>query len=128
MGINELADRLDKSQAWMDALHTQYKNGFGKYCLLPKEVAAMLRKLQAENEALKTFAKPIVAHGDDCIGNWDGCELQDLAVKAGLLIEVEKTEPCNLGKEEYMGCPCREYNYGEESWTCYQTAKFLLED
>lgn len=53
MNALELADKLDKSQAWMDALHTQYKNGFGKYCALPKEVATMLRQLQAENEALK---------------------------------------------------------------------------
>jgi len=92
------------------------------------EAATMLLQLQIENQKLKQFVKPIVAHGDDCVGNWDGGELQDLAVKAGLLIEVEKTEPCNLGKEEFVGCPCREYNYGEESWTCYQTAKFLLED
>ena len=53
MNVNELADKLDKSQAWMDSLHIQYKNGFGKYCALPKEVATMLRKQQAEIEALK---------------------------------------------------------------------------
>ena len=85
-------------------------------------------QLLSEMKALRDFVRPIVVHGDDCIGNWDGGELQDLAVKTGLLIEVEKTEACNLGKEEFVGCPCREYNYGEESWTCYQTVKFLIDE
>lgn len=91
-----------------------------------KYAATMLRQQQAEIEALKAFVKPIIAHGDDCIGNWDGDELQDLAVKTGLLIEVEKTQFCNLDKEEFIGCPCREYHYDEESWVCLNTAKFLL--
>ena len=86
----------------------------------------MLCQLQIENKALKAFVKPIIAHGDDCIGNWDGDELQDLAVKTGLLIEVEKTQFCNLDKEEFICCPCREYHYDEESWICLNTAKFLL--
>jgi len=95
---------------------------------LVMDAATMLRQQQAEIEALKSFVKPIVAHGDDCIGNWDGDELQDLAVKTGLLIEVEKTQFCNLGKENFVGCPCREYHWGEESWICLQTAKFLLDE
>ena len=96
-----------------------------------KEVIEALNKTihqqQAEIEALKAFVKPIIAHGYDCIGNWDGDELQDLAVKTGLLIEVEKTQFCNLDKEEFIGCPCREYHYDEESWICLNTAKFLLD-
>ena len=59
MNALELADKLDKSQSWMDALHTQYKNGFGKYCALPKEVATMLRQQQAEIEALKNILSEI---------------------------------------------------------------------
>ena len=96
---------------------------------LKAEVLRLIEKnnnQQAEIEALKAFVKPIIAHGDDCIGNWDGDELQDLAVKTGLLIEVEKTQFCNLNKEEFIGCPCREYHYDEESWVCLNTAKFLL--
>ena len=91
------------------------------------QAATMLRQQQAEIEALKSFVKPILAHGDDCVGDWDGGELQDLAVKTGLLIEVEKTQFCNLDKEEFIGCPCREYHYDEESWICLNTAKFLLD-
>lgn len=57
MDINKLADKLDRSQAWMDALHIQYKNGFGKYCMLPKEVASILRTQEAEIKALKELLK-----------------------------------------------------------------------
>lgn len=112
MNANELADEL---------LAVVNVSSHVKMC-----ASDMLRRQQAEIEALKAFVKPIIAHGDDCIGNWDGDELQDLAVKTGLLIEVEKTQFCNLDKEEFIGCPCREYHYDEESWVCLNTAKFLL--
>jgi len=44
MNAYEFADKLEKSKAWLDSLNVQYKNGFGKYCLLPNEVANMLRQ------------------------------------------------------------------------------------
>ena len=86
MNANELADLFDTYEEPYD---------WGK------QAATMLRQQQAEIEALKSFVKPILAHGDDCVGDWDGGELQDLAVKTGLLIEVEKTQFCNLDKEEF---------------------------
>ena len=116
MNVNELSTEL---------VNDFYKCRTGKVML---DSATMLRQQQSEIEALKAFVKPIIAHGDDCIGNWDGDELQDLAVKTGLLIEVEKTQFCNLDKEEFIGCPCREYHYDEESWICLNTAKFLLNE
>lgn len=114
MNALELADELERFESFNGDIF------FGT-------CAVMLRQQQAEIEVLKAFVKPILAHGDDCVGDWDGGELQDLAVKAGLLIEVEKTQFCNLGKEEFIGCPCREYHYNEESWTCLETAKFLID-
>jgi hypothetical protein len=120
----ELLERVPKdARFWVEEKHSSTHYPVGR---LSHEAAEMLRQLQAENEALKAFVKPIIAHGDDCIGNWD--ELQDLAVKTGLLIEVEKTQFCNLDKEEFIGCPCREYHYDEESWVCLITAKFLLDE
>ena len=122
----ELLERVPKdARFWVEEKHSSTHYPVGR---LSHEAAEMLRQLQAENEALKAFVKPIIAHGDDCIGNWDGDELQDLAVKTGLLIEVEKTQFCNLDKEEFIGCPCREYHYDEESWVCLITAKFLLDE
>ena len=120
MNANELADNLIP-------FATDYKIS-NLDCMILSDAITMLRQQQAENEALKAFVKPIIAHGDDCIGNWDVGELQDLAVKTGLLIEVEKTQFCNLDKEEFIGCPCREYHYDEESWVCLITAKFLLDE
>lgn len=87
-----------------------------------------IKKIEDENKKLKEFVFPILAHGDECVGDWDGGELQDLAVKSGLYIEKTMTEPCNLGREEFVGCPCREYCYGDDSWECYRIAEFLLGD
>lgn len=87
-----------------------------------------ITRLEEENQKLKQFVKPILDHGDDCVGDWDGGELQDLAVKSGLYIEKTMTEPCNLGNEEFQACPCREYCYGDDSWECYRIAEFLLKD
>ncbi len=87
-----------------------------------------IKKIEDENKKLKEFVIPILAHGDECVGDWDGGELQDLAVKSGLYIKKTMTEPCNLGKEEFVACPCREYCYGDDSWECYRIAEFLLGD
>jgi hypothetical protein len=137
MNANEIADKLQTIQlmGYHDASialtlapiklrQLQADKNQLEFALIQSETA--YKKQQAEIEALKAFVKPIIAHGEDCIGNWDGDELQDLAVKTGLLIEVEKTQFCNLDKEEFIGCACREYHYGEESWVCLNTAKFLL--
>ena len=62
----ELADKLEKSKAWLDSLNTQYKNGFGKYCLLPNDIANMLRqqadriaKLEKEADRLSDHANEL---------------------------------------------------------------------
>jgi hypothetical protein len=115
MNANELADELEKfSELGGDVF-------FG-VC------ADMIRRLQVQNEMLKDFVKPILVHGGDGVGDWDGFEIQELAAKTGLFVEKIMTEPCNFGKEETEGCLCRDYCYDEESWTCYRITKFLLED
>lgn len=91
------------------------------------EVEAMMRQQAVEIDKLKAFVQPILVHGDAGIGDWDGLELQELAVKAGLLNPVTRTEPCNIGNEEFQGCACREFCYGEKEWECYRIADFLLE-
>ena len=135
----QLADIVRQQQAEKEALNKTVKrlredidlpaSDIEEFVLHKYEYFAKCKTIasqQAEIEMLKAFVKPIIAHGEDCIGNWDGDELQDLAVKTGLLIEVEKTQFCNLDKEEFIGCACREYHYDEESWVCLNTAKFLL--
>jgi len=101
-------------------------NGFSDVRFMQTDT--MLRQLQAENKKLKDFVKPILASGDECVGDWGGDELQDLAVKTGLYIEKVMTEPCNKDKEEFVACPCREYHYDDESWVCYRISEFLTEE
>jgi hypothetical protein len=56
-------------------------------------------------------------------GDIDGFEFQDAAVKHGLLIPEQRTEPCG------EGCNCNQY-YSDEEWTegviCYRLAPALL--
>lgn len=116
MNANELADKIEDARN-----ETDFQKWAG-------QAPDMLRQQQAENKKLKDFVKPILASGDECVGDWGGDELQDLAVKTGLYIEKIMTEPCNKDKEEFVACPCREYHYDDESWVCYRIEEFLLED
>ena len=84
-----------------------------------------LIRLSEENKKLKQFAKEILnKEGDDWIGDWDGDELQDLALKCGLLNKVKRNEPCNKGVEETYGCLCNEYGCDFPT-ECYVVVEFL---
>jgi len=51
----------------------------------PLEIFWMLEQLQAENDKLKAFAREIIKQecwGIDCL---DGCDIQELATKLGLI-------------------------------------------
>lgn len=72
--------------------------------------------------SLRAFAR-------DVMGEWphecgvDGFELQDLAVKHGLLVPVKMTSPCG------EGCQCAEYYESDElaeGVTCYRKTELLL--
>ena len=47
----------------------------------------------------------------------DGCEIHDLAIKHGLLIGEDVTQPCS------EGCRCAEY--GDFPQTCYRRSPVL---
>lgn len=124
--------------AWMQTFEQEYKGvreikhavnieqiGINDIALYDQST---IDKLDAENKALKAFVKPILVHGGDGVGDWDGYELQELAAKSGLFISKMMKEPCNLGNEDKLGCLCREYCYGEDEWECYRINAFLLED
>lgn len=86
-------------------------------------LAEDIARLTAEGEALKRFALAMLESWP--LGDVDGGELQDEAVKRGLLVPEIRTEPCS---EE--GCNCAEY-YSDEEWgmgiTCYRKAPWLKE-
>lgn len=75
----------------------------------------------AEREALRLFALAMLEHWP--LGEVDGGELQEEAVKHGLLVPETRTAVCS---EE--GCNCAEY-YSAEEWaegiTCYRKAAWL---
>jgi hypothetical protein len=53
----------------------------------------------------------------------DGFDFQDLCEKHGLLIPREAEGPCNVGREDTVGCSCAEY--GDFPQTCYRKAEWL---
>ncbi len=78
-------------------------------------------RIDAECNALKRFALAMLEHWP--LGEVDGGELQEEAVKHGLLVPETRTAVCS---EE--GCNCAEY-YSAEEWaegiTCYRKASWL---
>jgi len=76
-------------------------------------------------ESLRKFALGFVDDIADGIGNWDGFQIQDHAVKHKILIPQTKYEPCG------EGCNCAEY-YGSDEWkdgiTCYVIPEWLTRD
>lgn len=61
---------------------------------------AELRRLHAECEKLRAFAQDIMNEWPD-VGTLDGLDLQELAVKHGLLAETTHHKPC---AEEECNC------------------------
>ena len=81
-----------------------------------------LRRLYAENEKLRAFAQDIMDEWPD-VGTLDGFDLQELAVKHGLLAETTHHKPC---AEE--GCNCASM-VDERDWIegvqCYRGTALL---
>ena len=85
-------------------------------------LAEDIARLTAESAALKLFALDVLKAWP--LGDVDGGDLQEMAVKHGLLVPEKRTAVCS---EE--GCNCAEY-YSAEEWaegvTCYRRAEWLL--
>lgn len=82
-----------------------------------------LAALVAERDALKAFARELIELSDwPDGGDIDGFDFQDAAVKHGILIPEQRSEPC--GED----CSCNAY-YSDEEWkegiTCYRLAAAL---
>lgn len=87
----------------------------------------MIQRLGGERDQLLNFARDILAHWPD--GNYlDGRDIQNIAVKHGLLIPTIVYEPCNLENPDSKSYKCREYLDStdfEAGATCYHRAEFL---
>lgn len=79
------------------------------------------KRISGERDALAGFALAMLERWP--LGDVDGAELQEEAVKHGLLVPEKRTAVCS---EE--GCNCAEY-YSTEEWaegiTCYRKAAWL---
>lgn len=83
---------------------------------------AELRRLNSERDQLRAFAQEIMDGWPD-VGTLDGFDLQELAVKHGLLVATIRHQPCS---EEF--CSCAEM-VDERDWQqgvdCYHTTPLL---
>lgn len=75
-------------------------------------------------EKLRGFAQELFDEWPDYLGV-DGFDLQEIAVRHGLLVETTRFEPCSL---EEGRCSCLAY-YGDDEWkagvTCYRKSRLL---
>lgn len=67
--------------------------------------------MPGEFESLRAFARELIQGAFEG-GGFDGGDVQDIAVKHGLLVPVTATEPC--------GESCRCVEYDEFPQTCYR--------
>lgn len=84
------------------------------------EARHQIQALIAERDKLLDFAIAIMRYWPE--GDVDGGDLQDTAVKYGLLEPEHRTEPCAEN-----GCKCREdYGFTEgDEWDCYRHTALL---
>ncbi len=106
-----------------DLIEYVLANGTQTEAKLAKQAGADLDKLEAENARLREFANAMIELADwPEGGDIDGFDFQDTAVKHGILIPEQRSEPC--GED----CNCNAY-YSDEEWkegvTCYRLAAAL---
>ena len=100
------------AEVWRNAVEALKRRGWPE--------AAPAAYTPAQIHSLVQFAVAILAHWPE--GDVEGCELQDIAESAGLLVPRTVTEPCG------EHCMCVEYHGSDEmaeGVTCYRRATWL---
>lgn len=98
----------------------QVTNGAGSFWLMDPRAAERVEPAESAEGKLRDFAQAVMRGFPDYDG-LDGFDLQDLAVKYGLLTPVEVTEPC-----QPEGCWCAEYHGDSDGGvTCYRRTALL---
>jgi len=88
-------------------------------CAEGLEWARFIVRAVNSHAALVAFACEIIASHT---GTLDGCDIEEIAVRHGLLKAVEVTEPC---RDEDVGtCPCAECGFPTN---CYRLTEILTE-
>lgn len=121
--VRQALDRLAEQEKQLAVKERDYN--FMKDLAIASE--AKMNEALEQNKMLKEFVQPILAHDEDAIGDWDGFDLEELALKTGLYYKVLKNEPCNTGKEDTHRCLCREYDCDFPT-DCNRVVNFLLKE
>jgi hypothetical protein len=86
-----------------------------------ERAADEIERLRAECDALRSFSQWCLEDWPD-VGGWDGFDVQETAVRCGLLAPHTVTEPCG------EMCNCVEY-HGSDGFAdgviCYRTTALL---
>jgi hypothetical protein len=76
-------------------------------------------------QKLQAFAQEILGFGEgEGVGNWDGCDIEELALKHGLLKRVLQEHACNQGEEDTVRCLCQEYG-ADFPTDCYRFTELI---
>lgn len=121
---------LAAAQARIDELEAQVRNqeaqitGHHKY--VGQDYQFRLQKLERERDALRAFAIDVLGDWPDDCGVIDGFDVQELALKHGLLTETKQMAPCS------ENCWCVEYHGSDPGdWAdgviCYRKTPLLLD-
>ncbi|MGF6695018.1 hypothetical protein M2318_005113 [Metapseudomonas resinovorans] len=102
-------DRAPRHQAMVD--FPQYKKR--EYVVLEEDHI----KVETERDALLAFALEVMRNGIEA-GALDGCDIQDMAVKHGLMTIEDREDRCS---DET--CACAEYGFPAQ---CYRIKPELL--
>lgn len=110
--IRRLTAELDKAGEEYDKAWRHDLNDKKNYQVLSEEVV----RLSAEQDHLKAFAVEMINASFEG-GSFDGGDIQDIAVKHGLLRIERREDECG------EACACREYGFPAE---CYRKTSLLL--
>ncbi|MBJ2318068.1 hypothetical protein JFT37_06035 [Pseudomonas fluorescens] len=112
--IRALTAELDKANEDYDKAWRHDLNDKKNYQVLSTEVV----RLNAERDQFKAFAVEMINASFEG-GSFDGGDIQDIAVKHGLLRIERREDECG------EACACREYGFPA---VCYRKTNLVLED
>lgn len=112
-----LSQKVADLRAKLTAAHEQYTRFRDRYdnaSIALIRADARLATSEADVRRLTRFAAKVI---DGHTGTWDGCEIEEMAIEAGLMTAVEVTEPC------CEGCACASVD--NIPGTCYRPTESI---
>jgi hypothetical protein len=114
--IQAIAELKKVANEAIDQGHLDWANSCAIVLRMLSELLAELDAAKLNAEKLRRFAYGVMGDWPD-VGGLDGCELQDLGVRHGLLVGTMRTEPFG----EFCECS----GYGEFPMECFTKTPLL---